>query len=265
MLITNYICNYDSYISKGSQGFKRVSHHEMDDVIFPNVRDYVFTGTRLYVPPRLDRAGVFAKQFSDFMYDHGSGLDAFKILRPKKFILIYRNPFDAILSRYFYSWKNREGKEDIFSHPRQVIDLILPSFIQSYKKMRHLSADKSRVLLLSYEQLFLQPHSTLINILQFLNIPVYPELIFLSVKTSSMSELRKEEKELGPTRFTQEPKIKGSFARSGKIGEWAEYYSPEDFWYIVSQLEANGINYREFWLTTENAVPPDRYLIFESK
>jgi hypothetical protein len=261
LLVTNYVCNIEGF-TQGTYAFSRVSYHEMHNTVFPNVRNYVFEGKKPYVSPALDRAPVFAKQYADFMYDHGGFADHYGFLQPKKLILIYRNPFDTIISTFFFKWKNRNEKQDEFSHPREVIDQVLPSFIKTYKWMRavHARYNNAQVMLVSYEQLFLQPHSTLIGILEFLGLPVYPELVFLSAQASSIDETRKEEEKSGAAlRNPQQQGLTGSFARSGKVGQWMEFFTPEDFLKIQQQLASNGIDYREFWLEAEKSALLDRY------
>jgi len=170
-------------------------------------------------------------------------------------ILLYRNPFDNIISKFYYCWRNREGQEDRFSHPREVTDEVLASFVTSYNGMKDLYARDGggRAILLSYEQLFLQPHSTMQSLLTFLNVPVYPGLIRLCVNACSIDEARREEAIAGEAIQIHKKRLglRGSFARSGRVGQWKEYFSQNDIDYIHGELEKNGISHLEFCFDAE--------------
>ncbi len=254
LLITNYIYNLDNYAQGKMHDIRKVTYNEMHNKIFPNNGGNVFNEKAVYKTLQLNKSNLFLKNYKDFIYDHAGRNDKLlKFIRPKKLILIYRNPFDQLISLYYYKYKNRVGKENAFSHPREIIDKILPVFINSYKWMKQVAMDddKSRVIMVSYEQLVLEPYSTMINIIQFLNLPVYPELINLSIRFSSKAEVRKEEKKKGEAIHSPKEGLRDSFVRSGKVGQWKEYFSSEDFEIIVRKLDEKGINYKEFWLTDD--------------
>lgn len=257
LLLCNYICNIDTYVNNNS--FTRISYNEIQNNIFPNVRGNISNGSSKYIKPKI-QSTIFKEKYSDFMYDHGCKLDRITFLDPKKLILIYRNPFDVIISRYFYNFKNRIGQQDVFSHPREVVDKFLPSFIKSYNwmKKKH-NNNKSNTILISYEQLFLQPESTLTSIINFLGFEIYPELIYLSSQASSIKETKKEEEQNGSAIHSPKEGITGSFARSGKIGQWTHYFTYEDFCKICTHLQDKKIDYREFWITPDGSSLPHEY------
>ncbi|MCI5157189.1 MAG: hypothetical protein D3906_01900, partial [Candidatus Electrothrix sp. AUS1_2] len=135
-------------------------------------------------------------------------------------------------------------------HPRDVIDEVLNNYVLTYTLMRdHFQREStSKVILISYEQLFLQPHATLQCILRFLKLPVYPEVVNFCVEASSIQQTRAEEKTRGEAIHAKGMNLKGSFARSGKVGQWKAFFQNDEVNYIRRKLYENNIDYKEFWL-----------------
>lgn len=258
MLLTNYFCNYYSYIEQGECGFARVSYDEMHNKIFPNNREEIVSGESRYQSPCLKRASLLKGKYCDFMYDHGSRLDRVPMLMPRKMIGLYRNPFDALLSFYHYGWKARSENTGDCPDFKDMRKTLLSNYIASYRQMKRLfgSANGGRRYLLSYENLFLQTHASLTGVIRFLGLPVYPGLLRLAIKASSIQAVRKEERKAGQAIHSPKKGLRGSFIRSARVGQWAEKMDIDDFCYIVTRLSENGIDYRAFRLTEDNTIPP---------
>jgi len=69
-----------------------------------------------------------------------------------------------------------------------------------------------------------------------------------SVEAASIKETRKEEAHLGGAIHAPKEGLKGSFARSGKVGQWREFFDEADLDRIRTRLRKGGIDLEEFCL-----------------
>jgi hypothetical protein len=182
-------------------------------------------------------------------HGHGPKMRLFAPLNRKaRYLLLYRNPLDNLISSFFYHFRYRPELADEHTHPRQIIDQRLPLFIKNYSYQRELAARNSHVRQFSYESLFLHKAETFTDILGFLDIPVNPETVEHAVEFSSLKSVREQEKQRKKAIHQDIPGFKGSFVRSGKVGQWKEFFSPEDVARIKDRLAAHQISLDEFVL-----------------
>ncbi len=80
--------------------------------------------------------------FKHFIFEHDFECNYRVAFNAKKLINLYRNPLDIFTSMYYYDFKNREKckknkkrleKYKNVTHPRDMMDILLPEFIYSYK------------------------------------------------------------------------------------------------------------------------------------
>lgn len=230
-LLTNYL-----FLSCG-KSTGPISYEEMQQRIFPN---------RLFeVPHRVQPAGHVIKSFhyEDFIYGHDYTF--LKYSSASKIIHLYRNPLDTVVSRFFYTWKNRvdEEKKSMYQSPREVLDIVLSQFISHYKYLRDLAGARANVMRIPYEILMRSTRDVLIMVFSWLNLPIDHSLIEKAIEYSSKEEIRKQEKKRGASIVSE---LEGSFVRSGTIGEWKEYLSEEDVQYVRRRLKDENILLEEF-------------------
>lgn len=210
----------------------RTSHGDMRKM-FPNFRvTYIQGGP--YIAPA---AVLSHTQYRDIVHGHSTQLLQFFAGR---LIFLYRNPLDVIVSRYFYSYKNRPEKADVVEHPRDIIDTILDEYIAHFHFMRDFGRRRANSLRLCYEDILEFPETTFQTLLNWLNIPVTQAHLRASLEFSSFQASRQEEVASGPIHATDT--FRGFFTRSGSIGQWQEYFNADDMRRIQARLGKDGID-----------------------
>ena len=116
--------------------------------------------------------------------------------------------------------------------------------------MKQQEKQNQNVILVSYESLKLDPKNALKKILTFLDIPIDEAIIEKSIISSSIKKVHQSEKEKGVS-IHAFGALKRSFARSGAIGQWADYFDHKDMKRIESILSKYSVNLDEFILTSE--------------
>ena len=250
---TNYLrlilSNYFFNMQKPKENWEVVTYDFMHFQLFPNVRAYIINGKDNYKKQSFKiHKNNNNEYYNDFMYDHGSKLDTKKHINPKKLILLYRNPLDYLISRFFYSFKNRTGKEKILEHPRELIKDCVPQYARTINSINEIHKNNSNSIFISYEELKLTPHNSISQIIQFLDIPLNNDLIEFSLDASSIDKVRAQEKERGEAIHAPKAGLKGSFARSGAIGQWKEYFNEQDINHIKTILNQYNIDLNNFIL-----------------
>jgi hypothetical protein len=240
MLITNYLFSTHYNLSK------RISYTDMHEKHFPNVREYLFSRTNptRYIYPTANHP-IRRTPYKDFVYGHA--ISYLNHSSASRIIHLYRNPFDFLVSKFYYSYKNRPERSNWYSHPRDLIDIELPDYIKQFKYMKDLAQKRTNVLRIPYELLIRNPFETLFIILNWANIDIDIQRINQAVEFSDKKYVHNEEYELGKAIHTPDG-YKGSFVRSGKIGEWKEYFSNEDQRKIEIILREHKVNLSEFIL-----------------
>jgi len=183
--------------------------------------------------------------FSRFFWEHENEL--IKYNNAKKIIHTYRNPLDLLVSRYFYNHKNRL-KDTTIAHPRELINDEINKFIKHFNAIYEIK-DRENVHLVAYEDLIRNPLETSKNILEFLEID-YDEIELLkAIESSSKKNVKKDEKRYGVEGSNVVGKdMTESFVRSGKIGEWKEYFIEDDIKKVEKLLNKENISLNNFIL-----------------
>lgn len=252
LLLSNYFFN----LLTKTEVFENLEYDRMHSELFPNVREDIINGNSQYQNPKINLHFTDKVFYSDFMYDHGSITEAFidrsgflsRILSPKNTIFLFRNPYDITISRFYYFYKNRIEKENEHEHPRELINSFIPVFCRRYKQMKRLSNNKNN-LMIAYEDLKDDTVNTFIKILNQLEIPVDNELIKSSIDAASIKSVKKTEKKIGKAIHAPKVGFKGSFVRSGKTGQWQNYFNENDLSQINQILSNNSISIDDFTTT----------------
>lgn len=256
---TNYlrllICNY--LYARYRNAESAVPYTTMHEEVFPNMREDLFSKGQSYVVPGDDHI-LNHTPYTDFLHTHS--IRKFRYSTAKKIIYLYRNPLDNIISNFFFKWKHRRGEEDRFDQPREVIDIILDRYIRHYVFGKGLAQTRNNVLCVSYESLFGQPVDTLGKLASWLEFNVDGECIEKAVRFSDKKNVKKEEQKLGHAVHSPAG-FRGSFVRSGKIGQWKEYLDDEDVAYVELRLQEHGISLSGFIIESENVGFPNEVAV----
>ncbi len=215
-----------------------ISYKETNNSIFPNNRGYLFAGATKYKKPDII---INHTQYKDFVDGHSyRGLEFCK----SRIVALYRNPLDTIVSRFYYTWRNRPAREQMYESPREVIDIVLEDFIRQYIYIRETARRKPNVIMVSYEDMIMNPVPTFSMVFRWLSLPIGMEELRKAITFSSIDTVRKEEERDGP--IHSPIGFSGHFTRSGKIGQWKEYLNEKDIDYITQKLADNNIRMDEF-------------------
>lgn len=180
-------------------------------------------------------------------HSHGAKMKQYiRLNRGARYLLLYRNPLDNLISSYFYHFKYRPDLAEKYKHPREIIDWKLPVFIKQYTYQKEMAAQNENAMRVSYEGLYEDKAKTFASILDFLNIPVEEPAVQLAVEFSSLKSVREQEQQRNKAIHQEIPGFKGSFVRSGKIGQWKEFFDNSDIENISRQLAAHNISLDEF-------------------
>ncbi len=164
-----------------------------------------------------------------------------------KNICLYRNPLDYIISSYFFQYVNR-GKK--MAHPRNIIDEKVEEFSLIINKQKELEKNfPDKVLRVAYSELMREPENTFSKMVNFLELEYDKNALTLSIQNSSKKKVKEMESERGEA-IVKKPgvKFKGSFVRSGKIGEWKDYFNDQDLKNIEEKLNHYNLSLKEFVL-----------------
>ena len=216
-------------------------YKEVHTTMFPNERSEY---TRFFAYRR-PHPIMTKTPFKDFVYSHGTD---FLTLSKGRVVFIYRNPLDYVVSRFYYNWKYREDRKDVYQHPREIIDYALDPYIEQFTLMSGLAKSRSNILATSYESLTSCPIAVFGMIVGWLGLPVHYGAIRKAVEFSSIDQVRKEEEAGGPIHAPETGNFEGFFTRSGKIGQWRDYFTDEDVQTIADKLGRHGILLDQFIL-----------------
>lgn len=187
--------------------------------------------------------------YRHLVHTHGHGpmmAGYIRANRNGRFILLHRNPLDNMVSSFFYHYKLRPETAQVYSHPREIIDIKLPLFIRCYNYQKKVAASNDNVMRVSYEDLYRCKGRTFAGILDFLDIPVEQEKVDQAVDFSSIKAVRTQEKRRKKAIHQDIEGFRGSFVRSGKIGQWKEFFGENDVNRISDELARYQISLKEF-------------------
>jgi len=232
---------------------QRIDYAELSQRFFPN---RILSSMRpdLEYEPAPPGHVIRRAGYEDFLWDH-SWEYAHLLGRGSRVVHLYRNPLDALVSQYFYFWENRPEKERIHKEvpgspirdPFSFLPYFLPEYSRHYRRLRHLARSKSNVLRVPYEKLIGDPIPTYADTLRWLGLDVDSSAVEEAVARSGKKAVRAEEAETGNAIHAW-PGFKGSFIRSGRIGEWREYLSDSQVEEIRRELAGRDISLDEFQL-----------------
>lgn len=183
--------------------------------------------------------------YRDFVYQHwATQLERFK----GKIVFLYRNPFDVLISYYFYSHANRKTTPNKAGHIREIMDDRTEADAINYALMFEAAKRFPNSMLLAYEDMTRRPQEVFAGVLEWLSIPVQHEALDRAIEFSSIPTVRKEEDRDGPIHTARVGNFVGYFTRDGRVGQWKEYFSAEDIVRMTRILERHGLKLDDFIL-----------------
>lgn len=231
----------------------RVTYQKMAGELFPNRILSSIRSDLTYVAPA-DGHIIHRTPYRDVLWDHA--WEYVHLLgRNSKTVHLYRNPLDALVSHYFYFWENRPPKERIhteradapISDAYSFFPYMIDNYAAHFSRLRELAQARENVLRVSYESMMINPSIVFSATFDWLGLEISMSGIDEAIRRSSRSSVRKEEERSGRAIHAWEG-FKGSFVRSGEVGEWQEHLSPEQRETIEKELDDRGIRLDEFQL-----------------
>jgi estrone sulfotransferase len=141
-----------------------------------------------------------------------------------KTVYIYRDGRDALVSYYHYA----TGKK-VFAGT--FADFIFSPFVEQFSSWKeHVTSaldfaaeHPDRILMLQYEEMLRQPLPCAARVTEFLEMECDERAIAQAVEKSSFDQLKRVEQTLGGENLIKPL----TFFRSGKSGQWHEYFTSE--------------------------------------
>jgi len=130
----------------------------------------------------------------------------------------------------------------------EILEETLSEFGEVFRWMRR-HAIQSHVLLVAYEEMKLNPNDTMRRVLTHLNVDVHDNLIEFAVEASAANKVKETEKKRGRAIHAPVAGLKGSFVRSGAIGQWQESFTDDDVKRARDVLARYDVSLDEFVLT----------------
>lgn len=158
-------------------------------------------------------------------------------------IFQYRNPLDALVSRYHYDHDRWQAAGRDVNSPMDCL-FAVEEFAQKFARMRRIGQKRPKTLMVTYENLKRAPCEVFETMVGFVGVPINRKLIERAVAFSDITVIRKEEEERG--RAIVAPTTEGVFTRDGSIGQWKSYFSPADVNRIEDILSKHEISLDEF-------------------
>lgn len=159
----------------------------------------------------------------------------------------YRNPLDALVSRWFYTYVNRPGQARMVSI-EEALELEIPAFAWHYRAVRAIGR-RPNVRRISYEALVRDPLATLAGMLEFAGVGLDEPLVERAVAAASIPNVREDERRHGLEGGNLVGAgVTSSFVRSGVVGEWRDVLGERELRRIEELLAAERISLDEFVL-----------------
>lgn len=166
---------------------------------------------------------------------------------------LYRNPLDFFVSAYYYFKAGRMRVPT--GEPFDLVADYLPRFAAAYKRY-HLTAKRwpDRVRLVAYEDLMERPVDTMTSAWEGFGSPFSHDIISRASQASSFRAARAFEDKVGYLHMNGRERDerhldvlkKTRFVRSGKIGQWRDYFTSTQIAAIRDGLKAQRINLDNF-------------------
>ena len=177
----------------------------------------------------------------DLIFEHYNPF--IKFYNCKFYLFLYRNPFDCLVSRYFFFYKKRQKSS--YNNLTRVILKELPYYTKQFKIMKKMSNNKN-VKIICYENLIVNPFETALDILKFLKIKSNKNKLMNSIKNSSVDNFIKSDKQLDLSSLIKNKGSKMSFIHDKAIGKWKKYLNETDYNLIIEDLKKSNIDINEF-------------------
>ena len=233
-----FLANYLNYLNGGRT---RVSYDEMQLKFILHSMDVKIRNEKIEPFLKEHKKLTDETQFPRIIHTHSfipSNLWS-------KNICLYRNPLDFIISGYYYFYINRGIN---ISHPLKIYKELLDHFLTTYKQQVILKERyPDKVLLISYEKLMASPKEVFQKMIEFIGLPCDETGVLQAMEFSSKKQVKEMEKERGEAIVKKDGiKFSGSFVRSGKIGEWKEYFNENDLTEIKNYLSQFEVELDDF-------------------
>lgn len=181
----------------------------------------------------------------DFACQHS----AEELNRPELYVMmLYRNPLDYLVSiHHFYDLAGERVYDPAYFVER--LDYHLDRFIEVYLGVRGVKRSR-RVFIASYEALMADTYDVFEQMLRQFGWPIHAEKLRHAIDVSTLKRAKSTAQELDNRYFRA-----SLVPRSGDIGQWRAYFTPDSLAHVKKRLNEAGIALSEFQL---DALPAHR-------
>jgi hypothetical protein len=161
--------------------------------------------------------------------------------RYRRIIFLVRDPRDAVVSKYFWSYKKRLKKQNT-EDQLELFDYInkkaLDYYISFYNEWIQHQSEMMGFLVVRYEDLRQNTFAELQRIINFLGLKIPDEIISTSIEYASFNNMRKMEaqKQSKALKPTDPQNTKLYKTRKGKVGGFQEELSRKEIAFIEKEI-----------------------------
>lgn len=163
------------------------------------------------------------------------------LLGNRKTILVIRDPKDAMVSFYKYETTKTNQERKLYKGDNFHEFIRKPKLgIEGWCK-HYLSWKSHANLIIKYEDIKLDDKKIFAEVNNFLSLSVSPSIFEKALELSRFDNIKKIEVEKDST-ITKKFGDSFQFARSGKTGQWKDYFSAQDIDYLNTTLKKYDID-----------------------
>ncbi|MBK5265394.1 MAG: sulfotransferase domain-containing protein [Alphaproteobacteria bacterium] len=160
-----------------------------------------------------------------------------RLFQDRPVIFMIRDPRDVMVSAYFHAVRHKQQFNGPIGTFLNVANYGLPAFV-AYLNGWALGLAHRPHIILSYERLSAETAAAVTELLMFLNIEVRPDALDKAIEAARFDQMQAmEQKEGIPGHAYDRSDIQSLRMRSGKIGQYAEYLSPEEAALIIRRCQ----------------------------
>ena len=186
----------------------------------------------------LDNVIQFTKERPDelrLIHTHNPDISTFGGASYKLSVLLTRSPQDYCVSSFHYFYINREKNQDI-SRSKVILDLI-DRFVKVHKAQQKIADTAKDLHVVRYEELMADDASSLAALITKIYGTCDKAVLLKAIDMASVDSLRNYESKVGKAIVAGRDFTAKHFVRSGKVGEYKDFFSEEEQNMIAKRLK----------------------------
>ncbi|QYJ03735.1 sulfotransferase domain-containing protein [Nocardioides panacisoli] len=151
-----------------------------------------------------------------------------------------RNVLDFLVSCYYYFFEYRDANRGKASHPRDLIDVYVRYWALNHRYLTERVIPGGGAAMVDYDDLMRDTAGTLAVALDAIDVVPDTDALTRAVERSTAENAAEDEQQQGRT--LEADLDRGSFVRSGAVGQWREYFDDDDVAAVERVLSDSGVD-----------------------